>query len=330
MTDAKVSVAIIIPTLNEEDNIHTVIESLRCKDFPYKIIVVDGGSTDRTCSIVRVITSTDRRVELLHNPDKIQAAGVNLAVAKLGFECRYFIRADAHCSYPDGWADKIVHHLIDTGATSVVVPMVTKGKEPVQRAIAAAQNSPLGNGGSAHRSVHGHNRYVDHGHHAGFLTEFFIENGGYDATFAVNEDAEFDIRTARKGARWMAFDAPITYYPRKTILALGKQYFRYGFGRGRTVFKHGVRPKLRQLGPVLIFLHLGFGVLLALFNPLFLLGMVPYLGLCLYFARKITPPNETTKFTANVFFASIVMHACWGAGFVAQAMSYLDHKLRRY
>lgn len=320
------TVVIIIPTLNEEDNISKVIEQVRCRDFSYEIVVVDGGSTDKTCSLVRVIASVDPSVHLLHNPSRIQAAGINLAVAKFGAHGRFFIRADAHCSYPVGWSDKIVHHLIETEATSVVVPMTTVGKEPLQCAIAFAQNSKLGNGGAAHRNGQSASRYVDHGHHAGFLTDFFQKNGGYDELFAVNEDGEYDIRTATKGARvWMAADAAVTYYPRKTLTSLARQYFKYGQGRASTVLKHRIVPKLRQMVPVVISTE-ALLCALAFVHPVFASPFVAYLVLCLLYTVKTTKADEGVIFRVSVFLSLITMHVSWGVGFISRVLRSVVQK----
>jgi len=52
------SVSIIVPTLNEERNIRTCLESLANLDYPhYEIIVVDGGSIDKTVEIARQYTN---------------------------------------------------------------------------------------------------------------------------------------------------------------------------------------------------------------------------------------------------------------------------------
>ncbi len=314
------TVVIVIPTLNEEENINRVIDSVRCKKFPYEIVVVDGGSTDRTCSVVRVMASVDARIHLICNPKKIQAAGVNLAVAKFAPGHRFFIRADAHCSYPEGWSDKIVEHLIATGASSVVVPMITVGNEPVQEAIAFAQNSKLGNGGAAHRNGQAQSRYVDHGHHAGFLSEFFMENGGYDENFAVNEDGEYDIRTATRGARiWMAADAAIEYFPRKSFNSLARQYFKYGRGRADTVCKHMVLPKIRQMVPAGVTFALLL-VPLACIYKIFALPFGMYLIACLVYTLKTALKDNGVLFAFRMFFALAVMHVSWGSGFLSRVL----------
>ena len=46
---------VIIPTYNEEKVLHNTLTSLRQQQGEYDIIVVDGGSTDRTQDIARGI-----------------------------------------------------------------------------------------------------------------------------------------------------------------------------------------------------------------------------------------------------------------------------------
>lgn len=44
-------ISVIIPTLNEEKSIHSTLEDLFSRHSPDEVIVVDGGSKDRTCAI---------------------------------------------------------------------------------------------------------------------------------------------------------------------------------------------------------------------------------------------------------------------------------------
>ena len=52
------SVTVLVPVLNEEDYIRDAIASLVPEDntFDYELIVLDGGSTDRSREIVQEIT----------------------------------------------------------------------------------------------------------------------------------------------------------------------------------------------------------------------------------------------------------------------------------
>lgn len=324
-------VSIVIPTLNEEENIAEVISSLRPQgdEVLYEILVVDGGSSDRTCTIVNEVAERDSRVKLLHNPARIQAAAVNLAACHVDPASRYILRADAHCSYPENFLVRLLSALKEHQATSVVVPMITTGKgTPFADAVAMAQNSRLGNGGAAHRMTGSASGFVDHGHHALFDRAFFLENSGYDETFAVNEDGEFDIRAAANGARvWMASDCVIEYHPRKTPLSLAKQYFRYGEGRCNTLFKHKVFPKIRQLVPVGVTLAVLGGFFISLLDGRFLLAPLAYLALCVAYAWRLGRGDKTLA--GRIAAAFCVMHISWGTGFLTRTARHLWVQYRK-
>ncbi len=62
-------VSIVIPTLNEEENVkdlHIALKaSLDPEDFDYEIIFIDDGSTDRTVQLLKTLEQSDEKVRLL-------------------------------------------------------------------------------------------------------------------------------------------------------------------------------------------------------------------------------------------------------------------------
>jgi hypothetical protein len=70
----------------------------------------------QTPAIVRAIAQSQPRVRLLDNPRKLQAAALNLVVARFGdgFDC--VIRIDAHGDYPEDYCDRLIEEFIATGA----------------------------------------------------------------------------------------------------------------------------------------------------------------------------------------------------------------------
>lgn len=244
------SVLIVVPTLNEAPHIEAVVRDLLA-DSPAgtRLVVADGGSTDGTPAIVRRMN--DPRVHILHNPDRIQSAAVNRAVAAHGAGATHLLRADAHATYPRGFLSALMDDMRITGAAAVTVPMTTLPRRGFIAGVAAAQNSVLGTGGAAHRAGLG-GRFIDHGHHALIRLDAFRAVGGYDATQSHNEDAEFDHRLRRKGGRiWLSGRTQIGYHPRKSPQALFQQYLRFGAGRAETLLKHGLLPRLRQTLPLM-------------------------------------------------------------------------------
>jgi succinoglycan biosynthesis protein ExoA len=217
---APASILAVIPTLNEERHIETCIRSLM-REMPslrVPLVVADGGSTDKTVEIVERLKSEFPNLQLIHNPKKLQAAAMNLAVLTQARRLRsYIVRCDAHSIYPADFILSVAKALKATGAASVVIPMDAVGDTCFERANAWIVDTPLGSGGSVHRGgkISG---YVDHGHHAGFNINMYRQIGGYDETFSHNEDAEYDERVAQAGGKiFLDAEIRIRYIPRGSV-----------------------------------------------------------------------------------------------------------------
>jgi len=308
--------SIVIPVLNEERHIRHVLASMlsQIKGCNAEILVLDGGSTDATAAIAASVAVDHPMLRVIDNPGRTQAAACNLAAELVASQSRVLLRVDAHAFYPQGFVLRTLQALSETGASSVVVPMRTIGIGAVQRAIAAAQNSRLGNGGSSHRRSSA-SRFVDHGHHAAFDIDFFRSIGGYDPGFTHNEDAELDVRAHAAGGRvWLCSEAMIDYVPRDRLRTLASQYIRHGRGRARTTRKHGLGLRLRQCLPLVL---LG-AVLLGLSAPLLpWLGLPAalYLGACLLWGVAAAARQRDPALLL-MGPAACVMHLSWAIGFL--------------
>jgi succinoglycan biosynthesis protein ExoA len=316
------SVSIIVPALNEEKYIRDAITSLIPADesVDYELIVLDGGSTDRTPLIVNEMARLNPRIRLEPNPARYQSAAINRGAKIAKPESSIIIRADSHAEYPPGFVAGLARELRERNVASVVVPMRTSGIDFLQRGIAAAQNSRLGNGGALHR-IANRSRYVDHGHHAAFERMTFLAVGGYDESFTHNEDAELDIRLGNSGARiWLCSDLAISYFPRNSLRALARQYFNHGSGRAKTILKHRRPPKVRQLLPIGV---LGMNMLslasgLGFGWPFFLPGLA-YMGVCLSGGLVSALANrDPAGCVAGP--AAMIMHQSWATGFIYRAV----------
>jgi succinoglycan biosynthesis protein ExoA len=312
-------VSIIMPALNEELHIRDAVTSVLpdADIVDYEIMVADGGSTDRTCNIVLEIAGANPRVRLLHNSKRIQSAGVNLGAVSAHPDASYLLRADCHFQYPKGFAERCVATLEMHEVASVVVPMVTVGSTCMQEAFAAAQNSRLGNGGSAHRSI-GKSGLVEHGHHAAFRRDVFLQLGGYDESFTHNEDAEFDRRLVMLGERiYLNSELAVTYYPRTSFKSLARQYWWHGWGRAGTMIKHAVVPRLRQVLPPIVLITCALAAALSLLDGRFLAVPALYVAACLGWGFALAAKNRRICLAASGL-AAIVMHMSWASGFLTK------------
>jgi len=307
-------ILVVVPVLNEELHLEDVIRSLLDAGLPAqaRIVIADGGSSDATVEIANRLSLSDARITVMDNPQRLQSAAVNLAVARFGDGADYLVRIDAHGGYPAGYVKALVEDALATGADSVVVSMDTVGIAGFQRAIAAAQSSILGNGGSAHRRASSDGRWVEHGHHALMRISAFKAVGGYDVTFSHNEDAELDYRLRAAGySVWLTGKTSMTYYPRTTVGSLSRQYFKYGEGRLKTMFKHRILPQPRQL----IMIGVAPTILLAMVTPWLGLAALPFLvwsAFCLAYGAFLTGSAGRPAMTGA---AALVMHSSWSFGF---------------
>ena len=310
-------VLIVIPCLNEAAYLEKLVGQLLAttQHLNRKIVIVDGGSTDGTLSIARQLAAQHSEVTYIHNIKRIQSAAVNLAVATFGDDFDYLIRIDAHSDYPENYCAALLFDASQTHAQSVVVSMDTIGKSRFQKALAAAQNSKLGNGGSAHRNTSKEGKWVEHGHHALMTISAFRSVGGYDETFSHNEDAELDYRlTKARHKIWLTAQTELTYYPRSTPKALFLQYFKFGHGRARTIFKHSIKPQPRQMAPLVIAPALILFILSIIFGRILALPLLIWMLICLMYGLILAKRAKDIGLIPSGF-AIMIMHMAWSLGF---------------
>lgn len=325
------SVLVVMPTLNEESFVESAVSSLlgSADGLDLRLVVADGGSTDSTRQIVAGLAAADPRIELLDNPGRTQSRGINLAVRRAEPRVDVVVRADCHADYPGGFLRRVVESLQTlrpAGCVSVVVPMVADGQTAFQHAVAATQNSLLGNGGSAHRR-RGESTYVEHGHHAAFDRAAFERIGGYDPRMMHNEDAELDVRLAHDGGRiFLDTGAAITYFPRRNWRTLARQQYNHGRGRAWNTVKHRTRPKLRQVAPAAVTALNAACLLLALRRPNALVAPLAYAGACAAVGAGAAWRERDFSLLLMGPIAMLTHHS-WGIGFLGGLARHPD--LRR-
>lgn len=312
-------ILVVVPALNEERHIVGCLESLLRDDPLLSVVVADGGSTDRTRMLIQAMTDRFPNIQLIDNAARLQSAGLNQAVAMCATtQQRILVRCDAHANYPRGFVMAVASALNKHRAASVVVPMDSIGQTGFGRAAAWIVDTPLGSGGSAHRGGR-LSGPVDHGHHAAMDLGWFRRIGGYDPQFSHNEDAEYDHRLKLAGgAIWMQSDIRLDYVMRPSFRTLARQYWNYGRGRARTVLKHRMRPRLRQLIPAINLVGMVLAIGLVLAWPWTLVWPLVYLfaltAISLLGVRKI---GSDGIWAGPALFA---MHNFWAAGFLWQIM----------
>lgn len=241
-------VTVILPTLNEREFIRDCLDSLLAQDYEAvaEVLVVDGGSTDGTRTIVAAAPSP---VRLVDNPRVSAAAAMNVGIELSVGEI--VVRADAHTRYAHDYVRRCVEVLTETGAANVGGPMRPVGTTSFGRAVAAVTSSPFGVGpGRFHYSAR--REPVDTVYLGCWRRETLVALGGYDESDLqwAAEDQELNFRLRRDGGI-VLLDPTIRshYFPRERPRALARQYANYGMAKASTLAKHRTLPSWRPLAP---------------------------------------------------------------------------------
>jgi glycosyltransferase involved in cell wall biosynthesis len=296
------TVTVALPVLNEGERVEECLRSVANQTYPriVEILVVDGGSVDAT----RDIAAAFPGVRVVDNPHQLQAAGLNVALREASGDI--LVRVDGRTVLAPAYVERCVAALQSTGAALVGGPLEPEGTTWVERAVGAALTSTLGAGPARFRRAHAAAAWTDMVYLGAARVDVLRRLGGYDETFATNEDGELMHRLGREGG--VFFDPSIRsrYRPRGTFAGFQRQYFLYGTGRAATVRKYPRSLRLRQLAA-----------------PLLVIGLV------LPGRRKVAAAyaavvavscalemRRDRRAAAGLAVALPVMHLSWGVGFL--------------
>jgi len=293
-----------------------LLDCLRAQSWPrsaMQIIIADGGSDDDTVAIAQIAARDFPDFDVIPNPGRIAAAGLNLALALAGGE--YFLRMDARSRPATDYVAQCVAHLKTGDWAGVGGAQIAVGMTAVGRAISLALNHPLGAGKPSYRragaSCESETLYL-----GAYPTRRLQEIGGWNDRFAANEDYELNTRLRQAGGKlWVALAVRVQYVARDSLSALIRQYARYGAWRIVTWRKYPRAMRLRHLAPAAWTAGLVAGLLLAPISPWLLLAMtLPYL-VAITLAATALAAGHGWRLWPHIWLAFPAMHLSWGAGF---------------
>lgn len=315
------SVAVIIPTLNEERFIARCLDSVIAQSYPFEemdVMVVDGGSKDRTKEIVEEYHEQYPNVRFLNNPGRIQSIAFNIGVKNS--DAPYIVRLDAHALYEKDYIQKCIDGLKadstrgNVGGRCIILPY----NDTLWAETNAILNyCKFGIGGSAFR-VGMKPDYVDSVPFGAFPRSVFDEVGGMREDLPRGEDNEYNSRIRKAGYK-VYFDPKIesSYYARPTIKTSCKQMYANGESIGHLFYVDKDSVGLRHLVPLLFVVAIivgGIGSLIC--KPIFYIWLA---GLGLYFlcdivASLMSAKEHGWKYFLPLFLMFFLVHISYGVG----------------
>ena len=314
-------VAVIIPTLNEEKFISRCLDSVINQTFPISemdVMVVDGGSVDKTKDIVDSYHQKYCNIRLLNNPGRIQSIAFNRGVRESS--APYIIRLDAHAFYKPYYIEGCMKGLQENPQRGNVGGQWNI--QPQNDSLWATTNAILnytrfGIGGATYR-IGAKAGNVDTVPFGSFPRRMIEEIGGMREDLPRGEDNEFNSRIKKAGYS-IYFNPQIEciYYARPTLKASCKQMYANGESIGHLFYVDRKSLGLRHLVPFLFVVGLIMGAMASiLFRPFFYVyvAIIGLYCLCDLVASVTSGAKHGWKYCIPLFVLFFCVHLSYGLG----------------
>lgn len=315
------TVAIVIPTLNEEKFLSRCLDSVIAQTYPFGemyVMVVDGGSKDNTRKIVSDYHQRYDNIRLIDNPGKIQSVAFNIGVKNSS--APYIVRLDAHAFYKPYYIEGCVKGLKENAKRGNVGGQWDI--QPQNDSLWATTNailnySKFGIGGATYR-IGAEAGNVDTVPFGAFPRKMIEKIGGMRDDLPRGEDNEYNSRIKKAGYD-IYFDPRIEciYYARPTFKASCKQMFANGESVGHLFYVDRESIGIRHLIPLLFVLGIVLGIIASLIYHPFLYALSA--GLLLYFVCDLLAAISASckhgwKYCLPLFVLFFCVHVSYGLG----------------
>ncbi len=234
------TVSLCVVAYNEELFLPNLLTDLENQTYPHnltEIVLIDGKSSDKTKDIMLKFAQkaiSFYSIQVLDNPQRVQAAGWNVAIAKAKSDV--IIRIDAHTHIPPEFASQNMA-LQEKGeyVTGGVRPCLIDNPTPWKETLLEVENSMFGSSISKGRK-NTKASYVESMFHAAYRREVFEKAGNFNPNLLRTEDNEMHYRIRKSGYKLYCDPEIVSYqYARSSFKKMVKQKYGNGFWIGKTL-----------------------------------------------------------------------------------------------
>ena len=219
-------VSVIITVKNEEKTIAELIESLIAQSRrPDEIVIVDGGSEDKTIQIITCYMDK-LPIKILRARGANIARGRNLAIQEA---CGEIIAStDAGCILDQEWLENLVKPIEQDVADVVGGWYKSDARNWIEECIALFSYPLL------EEVLEKPDEFLPSSRSIAFKREVWEKVGGYPEELDTAEDTLFDIKMKKAGFRFKFEPKALVFWrPRPSIESFFRQQFRYAKGNAQ-------------------------------------------------------------------------------------------------
>lgn len=255
-------ISLITTVLNEETTIGSFLDSIIEQMLkPDEMIIVDGGSKDRTIEKVEEFKQFERartKVRYYVFQGANRSKGRNEAIKKATGEI--IAVSDAGCILNKNWLKEITAPFNDSSIKTVAGYYLPKTENIFQKCVA-----PFFCVMPDRIKLHQKDKnfeFLPSSRSFAFRKEVWEKVGGYPENLNYCEDLVFDQKIKRAGFKIVFEPKAIVYWPqRRNLKSVFKQFFNYAVGDGQVFF---TRYQTHSAKILLIFLRYFLAIILML------------------------------------------------------------------
>ena len=260
----------IIPCFNEELYLEQAVEAIVSNGYPLdkiEILVVDGGSTDRTIDIAQSLSEKYSFLKVLNNPKRILAAAWNIGIDNATGDL--IVAGNAHAKLENNHFTKCLEFfsIYDVNCVAPVLITHPQNDTAFGNAVAGMMCHRFGVGNSDFRvGSLTEPLYVDTAHLGAYKKDVFEDGVRYNEELLRSQDIELHRRLRLAGEKILLCPSiRVHYYTRSEP----KGFLKFGFMNGYWVTKpwqFGVSiASVRHLTPLVFVLSIVIPLLSSLF-----------------------------------------------------------------